>query len=39
MKRILIALLLAAAAVPAAARERVPAADSRITFVITIFRL
>ena len=33
MKRILIALLLAAAAVPAAARERVPAADSRITFV------
>ena len=29
----LIALLLAAAAVPAAARERVPAADSRITFV------
>ena len=33
MKRILIALLLAVAAVPAAARERVPAADSRITFV------
>ena len=33
MKRILIALLLAAAAVPAAARERVPAADGRITFV------
>ena len=33
MKRILIALLLAAAAVPAIARERVPAADGRITFV------
>ena len=33
MKRILILLLLAAAAFGAAARERVPAADSRITFV------
>ena len=33
MKRILFLLLLFAAAVPAAARERVPAADSRITFV------
>ena len=33
MKRILISLLLAAAALSAAARERVPAADSRITFV------
>ncbi len=33
MKRILIALLFAVAAVPAVARERVPAADSRITFV------
>ena len=33
MKRILIALLLAVAAVAAAARERIPAADSRITFV------
>ena len=33
MKRILIALLLATVAVMAVARERIPAADSRITFV------
>ena len=33
MKKIVIALLLAAAAVPAVARERVPAADSRVTYV------
>lgn len=33
MKRILLPLLLAAAAFTAAAREKVPAADSRITFV------
>ena len=33
MKRILIVLLLAATALSAGAREKVPAADSRITFV------
>ena len=33
MKQIVIALLLAAAAIPAVARERVPAADSRVTYV------
>ena len=33
MKRILLLLLLAAAALTAAARERVPAADSRIVYV------
>ncbi len=33
MKRLILALLLAGAAVTAAARERVPASDSRITYV------
>ena len=33
MKQIVIALLLAAATAPAVARERIPAADSRVTYV------